>query len=112
LIRIAKDQYERAQQVFTPFDCPKCKTTLLVPGSPLRPQNQENGALLTAGWLFAFLGGWIGILFGVIIIARGKKVGTGVTLIVVSVIAGLLWYLLLFQVLGLFEAASGEWLIE
>jgi len=94
-ITVSKDHYEQAQRVYRPFACPKCKITILVPGSPAPPpKNEEDGCLMSAGWFSAILGGWLGILFAIIIMVRGKQVGTGVAMILVSLVAGVIWLLI------------------
>lgn len=66
---------------------------------PRSSEPAEMDATETAGYVFAIFGGWIGILFGLALIARGSR--HGVWVLVTSVIASILWTVLIFvAVLG------------
>lgn len=81
--------------------CAICRMDLRT-GKPIgheMPTGDESGCLMAAGWVFALLGGWLGIILGIVVIVRGKRVGSGIAMIIVSILSVIFW-LMILGVLG------------
>jgi DNA-directed RNA polymerase subunit RPC12/RpoP len=84
IITFSKDQYEQAQRVYTVFACPNCQCGLLVPGSPSSPTENTDRGLVVGGWWTAFLMPLVGFILGIMLLAKGKRIGHGIAILIVS----------------------------
>jgi len=92
-VTLSKGQYESAQSFYSPFSCPHCKATILVPGSPPPPEKEKDplSGAIVAGYIMAFLFPIVGLILAIYLLFKGRVLHF-IFLFCFSLFFGYFWY--------------------